>query len=157
MTGQCRIQNTQNLGLTICQTFISPKVVIMDLYNTPREFRELNIEDKDLTMFTLTQLRLEKQDQVVQMAKNTIPNTKYQKIPNTKYQIPNEKYNIPYTVMQVKRQGSHHVHTNSAEAGKAGSGGPDSICDGDGKYSMPNTSYELQHTVSEIQNGWFSW
>ena len=41
----------------------------MDLSNTPRDFSELNIEDKDLTMFTLTQLRLEKQDQVGQMPK----------------------------------------------------------------------------------------
>ena len=54
-------------------------------------------------------------------------------------------------------QGSHHVHTHSTEAGKAGSGGSDGICDGDGKNSMPNTSYELQHTVSQTKNRWFRW
>ena len=37
----------------------------MDLANTPRDLKELNINDKDLTMFTLTQLRLEKQEQVI--------------------------------------------------------------------------------------------
>ena len=61
----------------------------MDLSNTPRHFRELNIEDKDLTMFTLTQLRLEKQDQVVQMVY-------VMKMANTTCQILHTNYNIQY-------------------------------------------------------------
>ena len=55
----------QKLGLSTSQTFTLPKVLIMDLANTPRDLKELNINDKDLTMFTLTQLRLEKQEQVI--------------------------------------------------------------------------------------------
>ena len=57
----------QKLGLSTAQTFTLPKVLIMDLANTPRDLKELNINDKDLTMFTLTQLRLEKQEQVIQI------------------------------------------------------------------------------------------
>ena len=55
----------QKLGLSTAQTFTLSKVLIMDLANTPRDLKELNINDKDLTMFTLTQLRLEKQEQVI--------------------------------------------------------------------------------------------
>ena len=61
----------------------------MDLSNTPRDFRELNIKDKDLTMFTLTQLRLEKQDQVVQMVY-------VMEMAKTACQILHMNYNIQY-------------------------------------------------------------
>ena len=46
---------------------IDYKVVIMDLANIPRDFSELTFEDKDLTMFTITSLRLEKREHMVQM------------------------------------------------------------------------------------------
>ena len=50
----------------------------MDLANTAKEFSELNIEDKDLTMFTLTHLKLEKKDQVVMVKKIQTPNTRFE-------------------------------------------------------------------------------
>ena len=39
----------------------------MDLANIPRDFSELTLEDKDLTMFTITSLSLKKSEHVVQM------------------------------------------------------------------------------------------
>ena len=39
----------------------------MDLANIPRDFSELTLVDKDLTMFTITSLSLKKSEHVVQM------------------------------------------------------------------------------------------